>query len=308
MTMGLRQLSDQQTEQQMLLVLHKCKQNPDPMNTVYPALESQKPALHEAAHWETCVREITFGLTTKPLNEHPPMLTEVFSGRQAYEFSLEVICGLRSPLLGETEVFGQFKELFDRHWKASPQSQLSRIFFELNRDAKEIRRIALQNLGHQSYPGLLRKKLKSVSSVHVIGAGHLSSEIVQWLRKTGKDIEVFARNPSRANEFQKRFPTVKINELNLLTNNSSGALVVAAPIAADDLQNWLRGKIYAAIYDLRGESKEDQLKHPSLVASLHELFAEIEEGKETILTKVNEAKNLIAIKSQEALKTFNWSH
>jgi glutamyl-tRNA reductase len=76
------------------------------------------PAVLNGVEWQTCLRRILFlnardnhdileAIETEGLL---PPIVEVFRGEQAYGFLLEVICGLNSPIVGETAVMGQFKE------------------------------------------------------------------------------------------------------------------------------------------------------------------------------------------------------
>ncbi|HXM50499.1 MAG TPA: hypothetical protein VN956_21845, partial [Pyrinomonadaceae bacterium] len=68
--------------------------------------------------WQTCLRRILFlnrfenGALIEAA-ENDALFSgsvEVYRGREAFGFLLEVICGLNSPLLGETAVMGQFRE------------------------------------------------------------------------------------------------------------------------------------------------------------------------------------------------------
>ena len=58
--------------------------------------------------WRTCLREVVF-LDDAPApptaDTHDQLLTE----GQAYRLLLEILCGLQSPMTGETQVLGQFK-------------------------------------------------------------------------------------------------------------------------------------------------------------------------------------------------------
>ena len=78
----------------------------------------QMPALLNGLEWQTCLRRILFLnasdhaelIRSLEAGEIVRPVVEVFRGQQAYEFLLEVICGLNSPIVGETAVMGQFKE------------------------------------------------------------------------------------------------------------------------------------------------------------------------------------------------------
>src|SRR6185369_1352064 len=59
--------------------------------------------------WQTCLRRIVF-LHRSELEQRTSSRLESYSGREAYQFLLEVICGLHSPLVGENAVMGQFRK------------------------------------------------------------------------------------------------------------------------------------------------------------------------------------------------------
>ena len=67
--------------------------------------------------WATCLRQIYFSDLHEDLNFKPQAGDEIYMGLEAETFLAEVLCGLKSPLIGETEVFGQFKIW----WKALPE-------------------------------------------------------------------------------------------------------------------------------------------------------------------------------------------
>ena len=62
--------------------------------------------------WKTCLREMAIGTSSQRVR---PLFVkksdQVYTGLQAYQFFLEVISGLHSPIIGETEVMGQVKEM-----------------------------------------------------------------------------------------------------------------------------------------------------------------------------------------------------
>ena len=76
------------------------------------------PAVLNSLEWQTCLRRILFlnssdnraVIEAAEVGKATPPTVEVFRGEEAYRFLLEVICGLNSPIVGETAVMGQFKE------------------------------------------------------------------------------------------------------------------------------------------------------------------------------------------------------
>jgi glutamyl-tRNA reductase len=111
--------------------------------------------------FQTCLRHLVIASVSAELTSSD----EVLVGHDIYRFLLEVICGLRSSLIGETEVYGQFRtavQLF--HGPSSPWGlQATKIFRALFEDAKRIRGEHLKDLGSQSYGSLLRRELREHS-------------------------------------------------------------------------------------------------------------------------------------------------
>src|SRR4030095_13447358 len=177
------------------------------------------PAVLNGLEWKTCLRRILF-LNS---NDHRAMIDnierrdlpsstfEVFRGQAAYRFLLEVICGLNSPIVGETAVMGQFKE-FLLHAKFSPTpwgTFLRDLSTNLLIDAKRIRHDHLQGIGSQSYGSLVRQNVKGLPAVAVLGSGKLAREILPWLIGKTK-VRVFCRNPHRAADILKEYPEIEL--------------------------------------------------------------------------------------------------
>src|SRR5262245_56556396 len=126
-------------------------------------IHRRKPHMFEspdALVWETCLRSIAFTSSLPPVCDKD----EIFSQQRAYQFLLEVICGLHSPVVGETEVFGQFKN-FTKQWLERDPGRIS-LVQRLFSEAKEIRSLYLRNLGTQSYGSWVKRKVKS-KRIHI---------------------------------------------------------------------------------------------------------------------------------------------
>src|SRR6184192_2649261 len=119
------------------------------------------PAVLNAVEWQTCLRRILFlhagdsaAIIESIKNGELRLPTiEVLSGHDAYRFLLETICGLNSPIVGETAVMGQFKEflLNAKFPKTSWGNFLRQLTTNLMIDAKRVRHNHLQGIGSQSY-------------------------------------------------------------------------------------------------------------------------------------------------------------
>ena len=222
--------------------------------------------------WETCLRKIAFGQA-----EHLDELEmregdQIFRGTEAYRLCLEIICGLHSPLVGETEVLGQFKGAVEvGSLPATPWGvEMKRFVRALLEDAKRIRATHLAGLGSQSYGSLLRRELKANPVIHILGGGHLTGEILPWLCKDqSRTVIVHVRSLERAEMMRAKFPSAEFRELGrqaiVETPASFGdkasstvlascspsssasvaaargpvAFVIAAPVAAREAVSWI---------------------------------------------------------------------
>ncbi|MES2965397.1 MAG: hypothetical protein V4760_16060 [Bdellovibrionota bacterium] len=208
----------------------------------------------------------------------------LLAGEEAYAFLLEVICGLRSPLLGETEVYGQFKNAASSFTvPATPWGGLvSRTFKNLFEDAKKIRQAHLEDLGSQSYGSILRRELKGLSRVHVIGSGHLVQEILPWIAKDGTSIVIHCRDLAKAEkslgELAAKVELVSLDERRSLA--AAEAVIVAAPVSAKWLRAWLpESAPLKTIVDFRADSATDRFAHAvndrAIVLDLPELLGRL---------------------------------
>lgn len=281
------------------------------------------PASLNGLEWQTCLRRILFlnanenrALIEAAEDHHlVPPTAEVFRGQQAYRFLLEVICGLNSPIVGETAVMGQFKEfLLHAKFPKTPWGTFLRdLSTNLLIDAKRIRHAHLQKLGSQSYGSLVRQNVKGIPAVAVLGAGKLAREILPWLIGKTK-VRVFCRNLQKAADLLKEYP-----ELELLQYSASdagwkeheAALVIAAPLKAEQVADWanLQTAHFSKCLDLRGEAETDPVS--GQVIKLHELFEALRAERQRLESHVEaartEIKQLVQRQTQQAqFRPFGW--
>ncbi len=135
---------------------------------------------------ETCLRRIEIDLVANASaawRDRP----EVLLGSKAYEFLLEVLTGLRSEVLGETNVYGQFKQAWRRYQvNGNPQlmKELSPLVESALADAKVIHQTYLQNIGGTSYGSLLRKLLRPGKNERIlfVGSGNLARSLAPFFQ------------------------------------------------------------------------------------------------------------------------------
>lgn len=286
----------------------------------HPAKSGEKwPIAINGLEWQTCLRRIVLLHKSENAALVPtlPEGSETYEGPAAYNFLLEVICGLQSPLVAETAVMGQYKDFCAgarfplNEWGAF----MRRLTSDLLVDAKRVRSQHLEGLGSQSYGGMVRQHLKGVPSVVVLGAGQLAEEILAWI--VGKtDVTVCARNPRRANSLTEQFPQIKLTQLSMapsLDESRETAVVIAAPISATDVKAWmaLQPTPLVKVIDLRGEAETDPLKCSLPVVRLSEMFAALRNERPKLAARVAAARDEIKKAAQRLIeqaqfRPFGW--
>lgn len=264
--------------------------------------------------WQTCLRRVAFGrhVALSTQNIHPD--TQVFIGEKAYQFALEVVCGLHSPMIGETEVYGQFKQLLEGVISDESSDVFVRQWLEdINLDAKQIRQKHLIGLGSFSYGSVVRKIAKPFDSICFLGAGIFVKDILPWVRKSKKSIFVSCRNPVKARSvLQEHVEYVQLTDLGQLLPDS-GLLVICAPMSSDQIKGWMAqyGHRFGHILDLRGESAEDPLWGRVPVTTLQQVFGQLESTRQHARDRIDLARNLIQNLSQQKnhqmqVRPFGW--
>ncbi len=241
------------------------------------------------AIWGTCLRSLAF--THNPQSLSLSSEDELYSQQRAYGFLLEIVCGLHSPILGETEVFGQFKNFAQDWLKSDPKK--APLVQKILSDAKLLRSRYLCNLGTQSYGSWIKRHLQA-GPLHILGAGQLVQEIFPHLQKRTPDITLHVREPLRSR--------VQIQNIERIAPGGfqGGALIIAAPMLNSAVMNWLGGTQPQQIFDLRDTSSSDPLQVAADVKlyRLHDIFAEIERTKLRLHPIVDQVKQEIACLSE----------
>ncbi len=266
--------------------------------------------------WDTCLRTVAI------FPDHPDFdlprnsSTEVLAGEVAYEKLLELICGLHSPMVGETEVFGQFKEAVQKFQSSESVLTSSTISTKVHasafhqafrawangllEDAKLIRRTHLQDLGSQSYGSLVRRELRDIgsASISILGAGRLVADILPWISKrtdrTSNHITVHCRDQAKALHALRGYiaPGASLLLEGLLDPQTIAAkplashlpsvLLIAAPMSGSEIKQWVAksGRKFDLVLDLRSDSAIDAVEFPH--GSLSGRYVSLEEFFRTI--------------------------
>jgi glutamyl-tRNA reductase len=283
------------------------------------------PAVLNAVEWQTCLRRILFlhasdsaAIIQSIQNGELRLPTiEVFRGDDAYRFLLETICGLNSPIVGETAVMGQFKEFSQRaKFAMTPWGRfLRQLALNLMMDAKLVRTRHLQGLGSQSYGSLVRQEVKGLPAVAVLGAGKLAREILPWLIGKTK-VRVFYRNWENAKDLVEQYPEVELvqySDADSTGEQIETAVVIAAPLKANQVERWIgrQSATFAKCLDLRGEAASDPVSMNGVVIKLNELFDALRLERERLQSHVEAAreaiKELVERQLQQAqFRPFGW--
>ncbi len=152
---------------------------------------------------QTCQRTMVLSYQQLPFDSHPLPLHEKAEGQEAYLYMLETICGLKSKLVGENEIVGQFKEAYKAFTTTdSRDARLLLILEKLFKDAKDIRTEHLIGIGQKTYAHLTRRhfsgKIKQ-SPILILGSGQLAEDLINQFKKRTQ-VVLCARNQGRAEE------------------------------------------------------------------------------------------------------------
>jgi glutamyl-tRNA reductase len=259
-------------------------------------------------HMSTCLRSVVISESSEMINELKDY--EIYKNDQAFEFLLQIICGLQSPLIGETEILGQFKNFFTSNQKKF-SSNIRTISKLLLKEAKSIRTHYLQNLGCSSYGSLLRKYIPdNQETINLLGAGSLALDILPWFNKRDAKIKVYTRQVDKHFEISNISKQIELSPFASIDDNSNGILIIAAPLSSQWIKENLQLSSFTMIFDLRGDSDQDPIKL-NTVFSLGQLFTDIKKNKDKVLTIKKTALSAIQDCSQkishmEKQRPFGW--
>lgn len=227
---------------------------------------AQPPA--DSTAWRTCLREIHF-------LSGPSFEEGALNDADAYALLVEVVSGLRSPLIGETEVQAQFKEFLESD-DVREQKWIRRLGQRVLADAKRIRHKHLQGFGAHSYGRLAAAHLRG-SRVAVIGTGALASQVI-LSAADATPVDIWGRTnervlPTRAAGLH--FTLTAEAAQHSAARHEPTTLVVAAPVSAADLAAVIA--CYTAIeniVDLRAADQQTPITHEAPLLVLADLLAE----------------------------------
>jgi glutamyl-tRNA reductase len=275
-------------------------------------------ALPGAVVWKTCLREVAFvhrdGLRADLLRAGDTVL----DGADAYRVVLEIACGLRSPLVGETEVMGQFRAFVARVERLDAQwAPLKAFCRHLLPNAKAVRTHHLTGLGTRSYRVLAARHLRHVECIAILGAGHLARQLVPAL--ASHRVGIYCRRPASVADLRARYHDLVVLDLagdwiDWSTGRST-ALIVAAPMSAHEIHSWMarhRQEI-GMVLDFRAEGAHDALALPgTTVTPLARMLEQLEVARRFTDERAEAARREIGRHAdtywnRHELRPFGWA-
>lgn len=245
---------------------------------------------------ETCLRKtvILSEAQYESLKKESPELFKsfnVYSGFSGVEYLVKVLSGLESPVVGETEVLGQFKKQVVPQLK--DKNEFSEVIqFVLNL-VKMVRSKHLVGLGSQSYGSLVRRILKAEQHILFIGSGVLAESILPWV-KDSKTVMFSVRSLKRYRNSELYKNNVDLKVFSLSEDFKFDLplnVIVCAPIESKTLEAYLSSANVHKVIDLREESEGDPIKTlEGEIFDLKKVFKEVSDQtlkKENLLKAVN---------------------
>lgn len=256
--------------------------------------EKDRGPIAAASVWATCLREIAF------FDEDPSQLSpetvkglEIHQEEAAVIFLLEILCGLHSPVLGETEIMSQFKAYFSNLSESHPLKRDQTLLPFLLNTVKEARTKFLPTTGSLSYGQIVRRWLRDMPDVALWGFGSLGSEIWPWMSEKTKSVVV-------------RQPRSLDSNIPFIVGGPAATVaahVIAAPLSDEAVLELAQSSF---VIDLR----EGTLDHPN-IRTLNDLFEEIgklRKDQEDLLPRCrNFLKEKVEIYfSRHQIRPFGW--
>src|SRR5712691_7492083 len=287
--------------------------------------KDKMPIVLNGLDWRTCLRRISFlnrienasVITAAESERELAPTVEIYRGEESYRFLLKVICGLNSPLVGETAVLGQFRE-FVAHAKFPNTSwgrTLRQVTSNLLVDAKRVRHDHLQGLGSQSYGSLVRHHVARMPMVALLGGGQLAKEILPWLIGKTK-VRLFYRNQARAEELFNEYPEIQLDQFSMAEagwEHQGAGLVIAAPLNAVEVEHLVKQQsaVFSKCLDLRGDAEIDPVSLSFPVIKLSELFDALRHERQRLAGRVEAARDEIKLLAQRQaqqtqFRPFGW--
>ncbi|MGZ3788224.1 MAG: hypothetical protein ACXVLQ_06850 [Bacteriovorax sp.] len=283
-----------------------------------------RPTNGEVFVLKTCQRTLILGYGQLPFYhlEDQNDIRDMYNGDQAYIFLLETICGLKSEVLAEYEVVGQFKEAYQSYTQLPfKKNHILTLMEKLFQDSKKIRTEFLTEIGQLTYAGIARKLIHSRMSdgeVLVVGSGNLAEDLIKLLKKKHR-IFLSARNTERvaALAMEHSLEMVAWKDSSVYTKfrfvvNTVGTEEVL--FGEDFFNDWSKSSLQNAsdsklFIDLGSPSViNTHLSKEDGVLRLEDIFRHSAEMNIEKMEKIRRAKEAIVGLCENRRQTFSLSH
>lgn len=293
---------------------------------------SVRPTNGEVFVLKTCQRTLVLGFGQLPFYhlDNQNDIREMFTGDHAYIFLLETICGLKSEVLAEYEVVGQFKEAYQEYAQLPfKKNHILTIIEKLFQDSKKIRTEHLTEIGQLSYAGIARKLIYSrmnEGDVLVVGSGTLSVDLIKLLKKKHR-VFVTARNAEKLEALVMEHSVEVLPWLDYTSYKKFDSIVNTIGTSEMTLfdhsffEEWLEGQIKTSDSSLTNVSDSKlfiDLGSPSVINThfkesagvlrLEDIFQQSAKMNIEKMEKIRCAKESIVRLCENRKKSFSMSH
>ena len=270
--------------------------------------------LHEEDHCgstfvlRTCQRTLVLSFKPSPFHRTDLPRHELHQGQDAYLYLLETICGLKSKLIGENEIVGQFKEAYKLYVQSTlKDNRLLMVLEKLFKDAKDIRTQYLIGISQKTYASLTRKHfIQGARAPHIVvlGSGQLAEDLINQFKKKAM-VSICARNEARVNEL------AGLHQLNIIPWENRYQLIntpyIANTIGHDSIifdeaffNDWAGLNQQRLFVDLGSPSviKTSFERHQKVIrlADIFDEGAIVEDHKQRQIEQAREAMHAITLK------------
>ncbi len=256
--------------------------------------------------WRTCLREIAFIDPRGSVSGG-----DALRDSAAYAHLLHVICGLSSPIAGETEVMHQFK-IFVASLPAE-HAAIREIGQRLLADARTIRARHLVGLGSRSYGSAVRRHVRDVPRVALVGTGMLASDVLAFVADEGRSVDVWGRRETVDLALPPGVAYRRLDEpVSAPVAGDETVMVVAAPLSSDGIARMAaRYRRLVRLVDLRAEGVDDPPPPVAEIVTLQDVFAEVSRAVRGVDRRVAAARREIercalAYVTREKLRPSGW--
>lgn len=275
------------------------------------------PSNGEVFVLKTCQRTLVVGVGEAPflhLRENAlreDVITDIFEGQDAYVFLLETICGLRSEVVAEYEVVGQFKDAYQEFLKSPERNtHVMMVLEKLFQDNKKVRTDHLTEIGQLTYAGIARKLIHTAVSdgdVLVLGSGTLAEDLIKLLKKK-HNVFISARNSARVQELCSTYNLESLPwgdknayaKLPFIVNTIGADEVLYDEVFFSQFFSQALGPQMKLFIDLGSPSViETNLTEKDGVLRLEDIFRQSAKLNIEKMEKVNRAKNAILLLAEK---------